>query len=77
MKKEMYIFRNKSRTILIVAFIALATFLAWAWKGVQDTVLKGLSDSRNIRISKINECSLVAEKGGLEKPHFSGWNSIL
>ncbi len=77
MKKEMYIFRNKSRTILIVALVAVAVFFALAWKSVQDAVLRGLSDSRNIRISKINECSLVAEKGGLEKPHFSGCNSIL
>lgn len=73
MKKEMHII-TRSRILVSVAVVAIATFALWAWQGIQSTISKGLSDSKSVRIGKANTCEAST---GAQEPHFSGCNSIL
>ncbi|MFC1732236.1 hypothetical protein ACFL6I_18160 [candidate division KSB1 bacterium] len=77
MKKETRIFKKESQAILMVAFVAIAALFAWAWQGIHAAVSQGISDSKNVRISKTNTCSPTNQEESSQKPHFSGCNSIL
>ena len=65
----------KIRALFVVILVGVISLFALAWQSISIFVQKGIADSKNIRVAENNVCTTDESK--LDKPNFSGCNSIL
>lgn len=65
----------KTRALLVAILIGVISLFAWTWQSISMFIQKGITDSKSIRIAENNVCTIDESK--LDKPNFSGCNSIL